>query len=102
MVSFDVGPHPANRVAFDPTGAVVAIASNDATVKMYEVSNGRVRTIFRFSNALLMINIISDMEMHYISIYFLFDSYYCMKCINEALQNEIQITSSIIFILYML
>lgn len=44
-----------------------------------------------------MINIISDMEMHYISIYFLFDSYYCMKCINEALQNEIQITSSIIF-----
>lgn len=46
MVSFDVGPHPANRVAFDPTGAVVAIASNDATVKMYEVSNGRVRTIF--------------------------------------------------------
>lgn len=45
-----------------------------------------------------MINIISDMEMHYISIYFLFDLYYCMKCINEALQNEIQITSSINYI----
>ena len=31
-----------NRVAFDPGSTVVAAASNDGLVKMYEMSNGHV------------------------------------------------------------
>lgn len=42
MASMDLGPHPANRVAFDPSGTVLAIASNDGAVKMYEVATGKV------------------------------------------------------------
>lgn len=42
MVSIDSGPHPANRLAFDSAGSVLAIASNDGTIKMYEVASGQV------------------------------------------------------------
>ncbi len=42
MVSIDSGPHPANRLAFDNAGSVLAIASNDGTIKMYEIASGQV------------------------------------------------------------
>ena len=42
MSTVDLGPHPANRVAFDPSGTVLATASNDGAVKMVEVASGQV------------------------------------------------------------
>ena len=42
MSTVDLGPHTANRVAFDPSGTVLSIASNDGAVKMYEVATGKV------------------------------------------------------------
>lgn len=41
--SIDTGPHPANRVAFDGSGSVLAIASNDGTVKILDISSGQVK-----------------------------------------------------------
>ena len=46
MKTVDLGPHPANRLAFDPTGQVLAVGSNDGTVKMYTVANGEVSVGF--------------------------------------------------------
>ena len=37
-----LGPTQPNRVAFDPSGTVLSIASNDGAVKMYEVATGKV------------------------------------------------------------
>lgn len=34
------------------TGQVLAVASNDSTIKMYEVANGRVRHVFNFHHIL--------------------------------------------------
>ena len=45
MVSIDSGPHPANRLAFDSAGSVLAIASNDGTIKMYEIASGQVSVL---------------------------------------------------------
>ena len=42
MSTHDLGPHPSNRVAFDPSGTVLAIASNDGSVKMNEVATGNI------------------------------------------------------------
>ena len=42
MATVDLGPHPGNRIAFDPSGTVLSIASNDGAVKMYEVASGKV------------------------------------------------------------
>lgn len=41
LASVDLGPHPANRVAFDPSGSVLAVASNDGSVRMYEIASGK-------------------------------------------------------------
>lgn len=41
LASIDLGPHPANRVAFDPSGCVLAVASNDGSVRMYEVASSK-------------------------------------------------------------
>ena len=38
MATVDLGPHPANRLDFDPSGTVLGVASNDGTVKMIEVA----------------------------------------------------------------
>ena len=38
MATLDLGPHPANRLDFDPSGTVLGVASNDGTVKMIEVA----------------------------------------------------------------
>jgi WD40 repeat protein len=32
--TFNVGPHPSNKIAFDPSGSNIAVASNDGTVKL--------------------------------------------------------------------
>jgi WD40 repeat protein len=45
MATSDLGPYPANRVAFDPSGTVLSIASNDGSVKMYEVGTGRINQL---------------------------------------------------------
>ncbi|KAI0233259.1 Sperm-associated antigen 16 protein [Lamellibrachia satsuma] len=45
MVSTDCGPHPSNKVAFDPSGTVLAIASNDSTIRMYEIGSGQVTSL---------------------------------------------------------
>lgn len=45
MLSFDVGPHPANSVAIDPTNHMMAAASNDASIKIIEISNGNISTL---------------------------------------------------------
>ena len=50
MTTVDVGPHPANRVTFDGSASVLAIASNDGTTKMYEVATGQVGMIMVISN----------------------------------------------------
>lgn len=42
MATHDLGPHPANRVAFDSSGTVLAIASNDGSVKINEVATGNI------------------------------------------------------------
>lgn len=42
MATHDLGPYPSNRVAFDPSGTVLAIASNDGSVKMNEVATGKI------------------------------------------------------------
>ena len=41
MKTVDLGPHPANRLDFDPSGTVLGVASNDGTVKMIEVATGQ-------------------------------------------------------------
>ncbi len=45
MTTLDFGPHPANRVAFDPSTTVLAVASNDGMVKMYDISGGSVTSL---------------------------------------------------------
>lgn len=43
--SIDVGPHSINRVAFDLGSNVVACASNDGLVKLYEIETGNVTVL---------------------------------------------------------
>nr|XP_032655926.1 sperm-associated antigen 16 protein isoform X2 [Chelonoidis abingdonii] len=45
MVSIDAGPHPGNQVVFDPSGHVVALASNDGTVKTLELNSGQLSSL---------------------------------------------------------
>jgi len=51
MVSIDCGPHPANHVSIDPSGQIVAVASNDSTVKMYEIANGQLMNLVGHEDA---------------------------------------------------
>ncbi|RUS86529.1 hypothetical protein EGW08_005721 [Elysia chlorotica] len=51
MASFEVGPHPANKLAFDPSGGVLAIASNDSIIKMYEINSGMVQALVGHEDA---------------------------------------------------
>jgi len=44
LVSFDCGPHQANMISFDPAGAVLAVASNDASIKICQLSTGKITT----------------------------------------------------------
>ncbi|KAI8809116.1 WD40-repeat-containing domain protein [Cladochytrium replicatum] len=39
LESVDFGPHPANRLGFDASGNVLAVASNDAQCKLYNVKD---------------------------------------------------------------
>lgn len=39
MVTMDMGPQPSHQVAFSPNGRVLAVASNDRTVKLVEVAS---------------------------------------------------------------
>ena len=32
--SLDFGPHPANKLSFDPSGTILAVGSNDGNTKM--------------------------------------------------------------------
>ncbi len=33
--SIDFGPHSANKLSFDPSGQVLAVAGNDGTIRVY-------------------------------------------------------------------
>lgn len=46
--SVEIGPHPTNRVAFDSSGTVLSIASNDGTVKILDLGSGQVSWHFNF------------------------------------------------------
>ncbi|TPX65192.1 hypothetical protein SpCBS45565_g05353 [Spizellomyces sp. 'palustris'] len=39
VVSLDAGPHPANRVTFDPSGTVLAVAGNDGICRLFNVKD---------------------------------------------------------------
>ena len=41
----DLGPHAINKLAFDPGSNVVACASNDGLVKVFEIENEQVTTL---------------------------------------------------------
>jgi WD40 repeat protein len=45
IVSLNMGPHQANMVAFDPSGSVLAVASNDASIRMYQVMDGKMSAL---------------------------------------------------------
>lgn len=42
MLTIDIGPHPTNKVQFDPSSSVLAVACNDSIVRIYEIANGKV------------------------------------------------------------
>lgn len=48
MLTIDIGPHPANKVQFDPSSSVLAVACNDSIVRIYEIANGKVISHFNF------------------------------------------------------
>ncbi|KAJ3334065.1 Sperm-associated antigen 16 protein [Blyttiomyces sp. JEL0837] len=37
LESIDFGPHPANKLAFDPSATTLAVASNDGSTKLYNI-----------------------------------------------------------------
>lgn len=45
VASVDLGPQPVNRVAFDPGSSVIAAASNNSEVRMYEIESGEVTSL---------------------------------------------------------
>ena len=51
MTTVDLGPHPANRLDFDPSGTVLGVASNDGTVKMIEVATGQATELTAHEDA---------------------------------------------------
>ena len=51
MATTDLGPHPANRLDFDPSGTVLGVASNDGTVKMIEVATGQATELTAHEDA---------------------------------------------------
>lgn len=51
MATIDLGPHPANRLDFDPSGTVLGVASNDGTVKMIEVATGQATELTAHEDA---------------------------------------------------
>ena len=51
LATVDVGPHPANHVTFDSSSQLVAISSNDATIKMYEIAAGKVTSLIGHEDA---------------------------------------------------
>lgn len=51
MATEDLGPHPANRLDFDPSGTVLGVASNDGTVKMIEVATGQATELTAHEDA---------------------------------------------------
>ena len=42
FITCDFGPHPINRVVFDPDAYVVAAASNDGALRIYTIATGEV------------------------------------------------------------
>ncbi|XP_067084740.1 sperm-associated antigen 16 protein [Osmerus mordax] len=45
LVTVDTGPHSSNQVAFSPSGRMLAIASNDCSVKMVELASSLVSSL---------------------------------------------------------
>lgn len=40
IVSIGAGPHPANCLALDPSGCVVALGGNDGLIRVYNIADG--------------------------------------------------------------
>ncbi len=51
MVTMDTGPHPSNQVAFNPNGRILAVASNDGTVKIVEVASLHTSSLIAHEDA---------------------------------------------------
>ncbi|XP_070588317.1 sperm-associated antigen 16 protein isoform X23 [Erythrolamprus reginae] len=66
MVSIDAGPHPGNQVAFDPSGHIVAVASNDGTVKTLELKSGQLSSLLGHEDKVQSV-IFDHMAEHLIS-----------------------------------
>eukprot|EP00672_Neobodo_designis_P025106 CAMPEP_0174851516 /NCGR_PEP_ID=MMETSP1114-20130205/23229_1 /TAXON_ID=312471 /ORGANISM="Neobodo designis, Strain CCAP 1951/1" /LENGTH=579 /DNA_ID=CAMNT_0016086057 /DNA_START=65 /DNA_END=1804 /DNA_ORIENTATION=+ len=43
--AFACGPHPANSVAFDKSGSLLAVASDDSTIKIISIADEKVSTL---------------------------------------------------------
>lgn len=64
FATINVGPHSANRCAFDPSGLVLAIASNDSHIKWYAGKNITQRTLSTLSFLFLPPSISISIYLH--------------------------------------
>ncbi|CAE1276118.1 Flagellar WD repeat-containing protein Pf20,Sperm-associated antigen 16 protein [Acanthosepion pharaonis] len=51
MFSFEVGNFSVNKVSFDPTSSVLAMACDDHTVKIYDIANGQLSSLIGHEDA---------------------------------------------------
>lgn len=51
MFSFEVGNFSVNKVSFDPTSSVLAMACDDHTIKMYDIATGQLTSLIGHENA---------------------------------------------------
>lgn len=42
LLSIHAGPHPANCVALDSSGSVVALGANDGLIRVFDVETGKL------------------------------------------------------------
>ena len=43
--SVEIGPHPANKCAFDASGKMLAVCSEDATIHCFDVSGSEMQAV---------------------------------------------------------
>ena len=55
LAIIDMGPHPMNRVAFDPASSVVATASNDGVVHIYNIERMKSSVLSGHEDAVQMV-----------------------------------------------
>lgn len=50
-VTINLGPHPANRLSFDPSGQYLAVGSNDSCVYIIEIASSQVQRLLSHTDA---------------------------------------------------